>query len=228
MVVSFFTALVLIGLFRSRPAIRSRDRLGEVRHVARRGCSLRSDLTGGHRALRGVGGTLIKLVRVLMLGPVCLCLAIVTALRRRGRDSRLERTSPVRGLAIRQLVPWFIIGFLLLMVARSMNLIPPELLPALADSAKVLTILSMAALGLSTDARAVARSGVRIASVVILSLLALVWGGVVAARDVLPRVGYAIPTAAHPATWQCEVTPPSPTLPAGTPLALVRSLFFPA
>jgi uncharacterized membrane protein YadS len=54
-----------------------------------------------------------------------------------------------------------------------MNLIPPVFLPALADSAKVLTILSMAALGLSTDARAVARSGVRIASVVVLSLLAL-------------------------------------------------------
>jgi hypothetical protein len=62
----------------------------------------------------------------------------------------------------------------------------------------------------------------------VLSLLALVWGGVVAARDVLPRVGYAIPTAAHPATWQCEVAPPSPTLPAGSPLALVRSLLFTA
>ena len=62
----------------------------------------------------------------------------------------------------------------------------------------------------------------------VLSLLALVWGGVVAARDVLPRVGYAIPTAAHPATWQCEVAPPSPTPPAGTPLALVRSLLFTA
>ena len=124
-------------------------------------------------AVANQAGTLIKLVRVLMLGPVCLCLAIVTALRRRGRDSSLELTSPVRGLAIQQLVPWFIIGFLLLMVARSTNLIPPVFLPALADSAKVLTILSMAALGLSTDARAVARSGVRIASVVILSLLAL-------------------------------------------------------
>jgi hypothetical protein len=62
----------------------------------------------------------------------------------------------------------------------------------------------------------------------VLSLLALVWGGVVAARDVLPRVGYAIPTAAHPATWQCEVASPSPTPPAGTPLALVRSLLFTA
>jgi uncharacterized integral membrane protein (TIGR00698 family) len=124
-------------------------------------------------AVANQAGTLIKLVRVLMLGPVCLCLAIVTALRRRGREGGPLLKATGRGLAIQQLVPWFIIGFLLLMVARSMNLIPPVVLPVLADSAKILTILSMAALGLSTDARAVARSGVRIASVVVLSLLAL-------------------------------------------------------
>ena len=47
----------------------------------------------------------------------------------------------------------------------------PPLRPAFFSTRR--TILSMAALGLSTDARAVARSGVRIASVVVLSLLAL-------------------------------------------------------
>ncbi|MDQ3126734.1 MAG: putative sulfate exporter family transporter [Pseudomonadota bacterium] len=116
-------------------------------------------------------GTLIKLVRVLMLGPVCLGLAILTAFRR--REGGAVTTSPKRGVAVHQLVPWFIIGFLLLMVARSMDLIPAVALPVMADAAKVLTVLSMAALGLSTDARVVARSGVRIASVVILSLLVL-------------------------------------------------------
>ena len=73
-----------------------------------------------------------------------------------------------------QLLPWFIIGFLLLMIARSMNLIPAAVLPVLTQTATALTMLSMAALGLGTDARAVARSGVRIAAVVTLSLLALV------------------------------------------------------
>lgn len=37
----------------------------------------------------------------------------------------------------------------------------------------------------------------------ILSLLLMVWGGVLAAQEVLPRVGYAIPTEAHPASWMC-------------------------
>jgi uncharacterized integral membrane protein (TIGR00698 family) len=116
-------------------------------------------------------GTLIKLVRVLMLGPVCLALAILTALRR--RENEPVTMSPGSGVALHQLVPWFIIGFLLMMVARSLALIPAGALPIMADAAKVLTVLSMAALGLSTDVRAVARSGVRIASVVVLSLLAL-------------------------------------------------------
>ena len=116
-------------------------------------------------------GTLIKLVRVLMLGPVCLGLAVLTAFRRR---EGAAPATPAPGVALHHLVPWFIIGFLLMMLARSMNLIPAEVLPVLARTATVLTVLSMAALGLSTDARAVARSGVRIAAVVVLSLLALV------------------------------------------------------
>lgn len=37
----------------------------------------------------------------------------------------------------------------------------------------------------------------------VLSLLLMLWGGTLAAREVLPRVGYAIPTEAHPASWMC-------------------------
>jgi uncharacterized integral membrane protein (TIGR00698 family) len=122
-------------------------------------------------AVANQAGTLIKLVRVLMLGPVCLGLAIVMAFRRREGEAT---AGPRRRVSIHHLIPWFIVGFLLMLVARSLDLIPAAVLPVLAQTATVLTVLSMAALGLSTDARAVARSGVRIASVVVLSLLALV------------------------------------------------------
>ena len=37
-----------------------------------------------------------------------------------------------------------------------------------------------------------------------LSLLLVLWGGVLAAQEVLPRIGYAIPTEAHPASWMCS------------------------
>ena len=38
----------------------------------------------------------------------------------------------------------------------------------------------------------------------ILSLLLILWGATLAAMEVLPRIGYAIPTEAHPAAWMCE------------------------
>jgi hypothetical protein len=37
----------------------------------------------------------------------------------------------------------------------------------------------------------------------VLSLLLVIWGLVLAGLEVLPRVGYAFPTVAHPATWMC-------------------------
>jgi hypothetical protein len=37
-----------------------------------------------------------------------------------------------------------------------------------------------------------------------LSLLLVAWGGILAAREILPRVGYANPTEARPAIWFCE------------------------
>jgi hypothetical protein len=37
-----------------------------------------------------------------------------------------------------------------------------------------------------------------------LSLLLILWGLILAATEVLPRLGYAIPTARHPTTWSCS------------------------
>ena len=124
-------------------------------------------------AVAAQAGTLIKLVRVLMLGPVCLALAIAVALRRRA-DTGTAADAPPRRVPLRHLLPWFIVGFLLMMGARSLGLIPAAVLPAVGWLTTALTVLAMAALGLSTDARAVARSGPRIAAVVTLSLLALI------------------------------------------------------
>lgn len=106
-------------------------------------------------------GTLVKLVRVLMLGPVLLCLGFVA-----------NRGGPAR-LSLKHLVPWFIVGFLLLAGARSFGLVPA---PAAAVAATVsgwLTILSMAALGLGVDIRTVARAGGPVTAAVIASLVIL-------------------------------------------------------
>jgi uncharacterized integral membrane protein (TIGR00698 family) len=106
-------------------------------------------------------GTLVKLVRVLMLGPVVLFLSLLTPRRDAGR------------LKLHRLVPWFILGFLLLSALRSFALLPGAILPPVAVATNLLTVIAMAALGLSTDLRVVSRSGARVAVTVTLSLLVL-------------------------------------------------------
>ena len=114
-------------------------------------------------------GTLVKLVRVLMLGPVCLLLSLL-ALREENADARPARPR------LHHLVPWFIIGFLMLVALRSLDLVPHAALAPLGHAATMLTVVSMAALGLGVDVRTVASAGGRVTATVILSLLVL--GGI--------------------------------------------------
>lgn len=74
------------------------------------------------------------------------------------------------------LVPWFIAGFLVLLGCRSLGWIPQAVLAPAHDAANFFTIVSMAALGLGVDARAVLRAGGTVAGVVVVSLLGL--GGI--------------------------------------------------
>jgi uncharacterized integral membrane protein (TIGR00698 family) len=114
-------------------------------------------------------GTLVKLVRVLMLGPVVLVLSMLS-IRLRGRT---DAPAAAHRFAPHHIVPWFIVGFVVMAALRSAGLIPTVLLSPLAGLANLLTIISMAALGLGVDLRSVAKAGPRVSAAVILSLLAL-------------------------------------------------------
>lgn len=116
--------------------------------------------------LSGEVGTLVKLVRVLMLGPVVLFFSL--AARRVARAS-----GTVQRLAIGKLVPWFIVGFIVLAVLRSTGLIPVAVAAPVRELSRLLTIVAMAALGLGVDVRAVARAGSRVSLTVMLSLAAM-------------------------------------------------------
>jgi uncharacterized integral membrane protein (TIGR00698 family) len=110
-------------------------------------------------------GTLVKLVRVLMLGPVVLMLSVFGPM--------LGIKPAGTRIVLSHMVPWFIVGFLALMALRSCGLVPVVLLKPAGLSANLLTIMSMAALGLGVDARAVLEAGGRVTGVVVLSLLVL-------------------------------------------------------
>ncbi|MBS0517419.1 MAG: putative sulfate exporter family transporter [Proteobacteria bacterium] len=123
-------------------------------------------------------GTLVKLVRVLMLGPVVLLLSLVTRRLRDQTDvapphvTAGDRPKPGRP-PLHKLVPWFIIGFLGLAVLRSAGFVPEAALAPAAATANALTVLSMAALGLSTDLRSLMQAGSKVTWAVILSLIVL-------------------------------------------------------
>jgi uncharacterized integral membrane protein (TIGR00698 family) len=121
-------------------------------------------------ALSNQVGTVIKLVRVLMLGPVVLGFSLFAdRLRSPSAHARSDRRGPRLG----ELVPWFIIGFLIVLIVRSLGLIPQSLLPPITRAAALLTTVAMAALGLGVDVRVVARTGVRVTLAVTASLIVL-------------------------------------------------------
>lgn len=121
-------------------------------------------------------GTIVKLVRVLMMGPACVLLSLVAP--RLPPQVHLQGEIVLDGPETRRpglfhLVPWFIIGFVALAACRSAGVVPAVTIAPMSDAAALLTVVSMAALGLGVDVRSVAQAGGRVTIAVVLSLLGL-------------------------------------------------------
>ncbi|WP_135467947.1 YeiH family protein [Crenalkalicoccus roseus] len=113
-------------------------------------------------------GTLVKLLRVLMLGPLVLALSLAMARRRREGGA-----PPAPGFRLGRYVPWFITGFLLLAALNALGLVPRAALGPIQVAAGLLTAMAMAALGLGVELRALLRVAPRVGAAVAASLLAL-------------------------------------------------------
>lgn len=113
--------------------------------------------------LSGQVATVVKLARVLMLGPVVLFFS----LRRNATEATPAQVR--RG----SVVPWFVLGFVVLAALRSFGLVPDAGANAAKLVATWLTIAAMAALGLASDLRSVRRVGARVMLAVGGSLVAL-------------------------------------------------------
>jgi len=114
-------------------------------------------------------GTLVKLVRVLTLGPILLGFSVF------GRSLRESTHGGVASTRVRplQVVPWFVVGFVVLATLRSLAILPGEWATPLLKVASLLTLVSMAALGLGVDVRVLGKLGGRVTAAVTLSLLVL-------------------------------------------------------
>lgn len=117
--------------------------------------------------LSGQVGTLVKLVRVLMLGPVVLFFAIK-------HRSDAGATADQMRFRLTRFVPWFIIGFLLLAGLRATGGIPEAVATPLKSVSGWLTVAAMAALGLGVDVKAITKVGRPVILTVTASLIVLV------------------------------------------------------
>jgi uncharacterized integral membrane protein (TIGR00698 family) len=122
-------------------------------------------------ALAGQVGTLVKLSRVLLLGPVVLVLAV--GHRGQGEANRLR---------IGQFVPWFIVGFLGLAVAASLGGVPAVVQGPVQRASTALMVLAMAGMGLGVDIRSIARMGMRVTAAAASSLAVLIGASLVLIR----------------------------------------------
>ena len=111
-------------------------------------------------------GTLVKLMRVLMLGPIVVGLSLLAPRLRGGAHGKTT-------VGFFRLVPWFILGFIALSVLRSLDIVPATVVGPLTAITGFLTVVSMAALGLGVDVRVLATVGGRVTAAVTLSLMLL-------------------------------------------------------
>ncbi len=117
--------------------------------------------TAGASAVTTQTATVVKLARVLMLGPVTL---VLTLLNKDGKSK----------LGWADMVPPFILGFVVLAALRTLGIIAPDWADLGREIGGWLTVAAMAALGLSSDPRAVQRAGKPVLMAAGIGLTALV------------------------------------------------------
>jgi uncharacterized integral membrane protein (TIGR00698 family) len=129
----------------------------------------------------------VKLTRTLMIIPICLGLAAVV--RRREQPSAADSGAPLMavgsaGVRAARLVPWFLVGFLLVAAANSTGLLPASSRSGAQTAALFLITTALAAIGMSTDAAGLRRAGSRP-----LLLGFVLWVSVASASLLLQAIG---------------------------------------
>lgn len=104
--------------------------------------------------------TIVKLTRVLLLGPIVIIIAALVGARGE-TGTRFE---------IRRFVPWFVAAFLAVATARTIGLIPAPLAASVTEIGRWLTVVAMAGLGFGVQLAVARTVGPRVGVVVMLSL----------------------------------------------------------
>ena len=103
----------------------------------------------------------VKLVRTLMIIPISIGLAVIEGRRIEGRRSARDQGPGLGPARILRMVPWFLVGFLLMAGVASTGVITPDAAAVLSTVSVFLVATALAGIGLSTDVAAIRTAGVR-------------------------------------------------------------------
>ncbi|HEV7980096.1 YeiH family protein [Amycolatopsis sp.] len=111
----------------------------------------------------GAYGLVVKLTRTLMLIPVVVVLAILTARKEARRDAALSGSSgfSLRTMPWRRIVPLFLIGFIVAAALGSLGVFPAAWHPALSFLGTFLITTALAGIGLAMRLGDMRRAGAR-------------------------------------------------------------------
>ena len=107
---------------------------------------------------------IVKMLRVLLIAPLLIVLGLVLSARARSRGAS--------GDAVKLVVPWFAVWFILVSAFNSFNLLPVPLVGAINTVDTFLLTMAMTALGMETNTAKFRQAGIR---PFILALVLFVW-----------------------------------------------------
>ncbi len=102
--------------------------------------------------------TMVKLTRTLSIIPVVLIFAVINTRLKQKATGKSGEASKVK---FTTLFPWFILGFLAMAILNSVGVVPAALSGTAKDISKFLMVAALAAIGLNTDFKKMAKSGAR-------------------------------------------------------------------
>lgn len=103
--------------------------------------------------------TMVKLTRTLAIIPVVIGFSLFQM--RKNRTRAVNTHNSQVNMDLKNVFPWFIVGFLALVALNSIGLVPIAVSQAFKDISKFLMIVALAAIGLKTDLGEMKQSGLK-------------------------------------------------------------------
>jgi uncharacterized integral membrane protein (TIGR00698 family) len=118
----------------------------------------------------GLIATQVKLLRVLMLGPVIIAVNFLT----KSNDKSISKFQNLSTY-----VPWFVVGFIIASIIGSLNLLPNALIDYISSLSKILFAISMAGIGLTVNIKDLKGSALKVSLAVIFATLLMIIIGII-------------------------------------------------